>query len=752
MGFERYSQPSFLVGFALFASILPLPNQAGAQQDAKVNRNFKISRTSTKIEIDGRLTESAWENAEIIDLPYEYFPGENVTPPVRTEALVTYDDRYFYVGFRAFDPEPEKIRAHLMDRDQVRTLQQDDTVGFLLDTFNDQRRGYYFLVNPLGVQAEAIVTLSDEDWAWDMIWESFGRITAEGYTVEIAVPFHQLRFPSSGTEHTFGFAAARTWPRNVKHEIQSFYLDFGDSCWICQFNKISGFEAISPGHNIEIDPTLTSSRTDERESYPEGELERGEIELEPGLTARWGVTPSITASGTINPDFSQVEADTAQLEVNERFALFFPEKRPFFLEGEDYFRTPNRAIFTRTVANPAWGVKLTGKIGDNVLGASVTRDRMNNLVIPSNQFSDYESIDQEVTGSVFRYRRDLGRSSTVGVLGTSREADDYHNRLVGIDGFVQVAGADTLEFQVLHTHTLYPNGIAERHHQIADGFAGTGLFARYNHGTRNWGWSVSYEDFSPGFRADFGFIPRVDYRHVLAWVSRTWWGDANRWWTSFDIGPGFARTVSHNGVLLNQNIGIEGALQGPLQSKLYFYISDDKETFNNVTFDLNQRLVKFEIQPTGSMKIRLDGEWGNRIDSFNTQKGDAVSFRPGIELKIGTHVNFLFSHAYQRLNIDRGRLYQENLTEARLFYHFDVRTLVRLIVQYRSIDRNPTLFPTPVPPHDSRLNLQFLASYKLNPRTVFLVGYSDQHRGLHDLPLTQTNRTFFVKLGYAWTF
>lgn len=348
------------------------------------------------------------EKAQPIDLPYEYFPGENVSPPVRTECFVTYDDRNLYVGFNAFDPAPEKIRAHLADRDQIRTMKQDDTVGFLLDTFNDQRRAYYFLVNPLGVQGDAISTMTDEDWAWDMIWESAGRITAEGYTVEIAVPFHQFRFPRSSAELTFGFAAARTWPRNVRHEIQSFYLDFGDACWMCQFNKISGFELISPGHNVEVNPTLTSSRTDVREEFPEGGLGKGAIEVEPGLTARWGMTPNVAASGTINPDFSQVESDAAQLEVNERFALFFPEKRPFFLEGEDYYRTPNQAVFTRTVANPAWGTKLTGKIGDNTFGAFVTRDRINNLVIPSNQFSDYESIEQEVTGSVFRYRRDLG--------------------------------------------------------------------------------------------------------------------------------------------------------------------------------------------------------------------------------------------------------------------------------------------------------------------------------------------------------
>jgi hypothetical protein len=521
---------------------------------------------------------------------------------------------------------------------------------------------------------------------------------------------------------------------------------------MCQFNTISGFEAVSTGRNAELNPTLTSSRTDERVDFPAGELGKGEIEVEPGLTARWGITPSVTLNGTINPDFSQVEADVAQLEVNERFALFFPEKRPFFMEGRDFFRTPKRAIFTRTVANPAWGAKLTGRLGDNALGVFVTRDRINNMVIPSNQFSDYESIDQDVTGSVFRYRRDLGRSSTLGALYTSREATDYHNRVAGIDGFVQIADADTLDFQYIHTTTQYPDEVAKRHNQSTDAFDGRGLFAQYNHSTRHWGWSVSYEDFSPGFRTDFGFIPRVDFRQVLAWVSRTWWGDADSWWTSFYLGPGFMRAVSHDGLLTNENIGLEGALEGPMQSRLFFSVSTTKEYFNGVTFDLNQTLFAFEIQPTGSMKWRLDGEFGNDIDSFNTERGDVLAFSPGVELKIGQHINLNLSHAFQRLDVEQGRLYTENLTEARFFYHFDVRTLIRLIVQYRRIDRDPFLFPIPVPSEDSRLYLQLLGSYKVNPRTLVFVGYSDNHKGLHDLPLTKTNRTFFIKLGYAWTF
>jgi hypothetical protein len=514
---------------------------------------------------------------------------------------------------------------------------------------------------------------------------------------------------------------------------------------------VSGFQGLNPGYNLEFDPTLVSSRTDRREDIPGGELESGDVEVEPGLTGRWGITSDLTFTGALNPDFSQVEADVAQLEVNERFALFFPERRPFFLEGVDFFQTPNRIVFTRTVADPLWGSKLTGKIGANALGVFVTRDRINNLVIPSNQFSSFDSVDQEVTGAVVRYRRDVGRSSSLGVLYTGREADDYHNRVAGVDGLIQLASADTLEFQYVHTDTLYPDEVAERHNQSHEPFQGNGFTLEYSHDTRRWSWAASYRDASTGFRADSGFIPRVDTRSVEAWLSRTWWGDTDSWWTSFHLGPGFERTVNHNGMLTNQEIELEAGFQGPLQSDLFVSVGTEKEYFNGETFDLAQAFFHFEIQPSGMVKLDLWGDFGDEIDSFNTQKGDLLNLSPTVELKLGQHVNINFNHSYQHLDVEGGRLFTENLSETRFFYYFNVRTLVRLISQYRVVNQDPSLFPIPVPPRSEHLFLEFLASYKLNPRTVVFFGYSDNYVSAGNVGLTQTDRTFFIKLGYAWT-
>ncbi len=205
--------------------------------------------------------------------------------------MLTFDEVNLYVGFRAHDPEPETIRAHLMDRDQVDTLVQDDHVGFMVDTFNDQRRSFQFRINPLGVQAEAVNSSVSEDWDWDIIWYSAGRIGDEGYTVEVAVPINQLRFPAGKESLTFGFDAMRSWPRSVRHRMVSRYWDYDDSCIMCQFAQVSGFQGLDPGYNVEINPTLTSTRTDRREDFPDGNLESGDVDVDPGLTGRWGITP-----------------------------------------------------------------------------------------------------------------------------------------------------------------------------------------------------------------------------------------------------------------------------------------------------------------------------------------------------------------------------------------------------------------------------------------------------------------------------
>ena len=742
---------SFLVVF-LAVAVPALARQAPAPPPPVPPAAFQVSRATSPVKVDGVLDEDAWAHAAVVPLPFEWAPGDNTPPPVETECLVTFDAASLYLACRASDPDPSAIRAHLMDRDAIDTLIQDDHVGFMIDTYNDKRRAFQFRVNPLGVQADAIFSEMDgvEDWSWDTIWASAGTIGPGGFVVEVAIPFKQIRFPGASEPQTWGFEAFRSYPRNVRHRISSRYTDRSKSCILCQENTLEGFSGIAPGRNIELDPTVTARRTDERDELPSGPMEKGKVIGDVGLTARWGMTSNLVLTGAVNPDFSQVEADVAQLDVNTRFALFYPEKRPFFLEGLDYFTTPFQAVFTRTVADPSAGLKVTGKEGRNAVGVFITRDRVNNLVIPSNESSDMASTSDDVTGTVVRYRRDIGGESTLGALYAGREAGAYFNRVYGADGFFRFSPSDTVQFQFLHSDTEYSQEVAEAHDQPTDVGGGNALVAVYQHVGRSWVWVADYTDLDPAFRGDSGYMPRVDVRTGQAQVQRRFWGSATSWFTRMNVGVRGLVTEDHDGRLTDQTAAAYVNYMGPWQSEAFANIRLDKETYEGVTYSLRRHMFNFAIQPAGAIRLGIDGQVGDDIDFANAQPASLVRLAPFLEWKIRKPLNLQVSHAYERLAVEEGRLYAANLTQLRAVYHFNVHTFVRAILQYTDVARDPALYTSEVASSTRRLFSQYLFSYKLNPRTVLLVGYSDNLAAASRDPLTQTNRTFFVKIGYAW--
>ncbi len=392
-------------GIRLFGAVFLFASSIGAVEPA-----LRIPRIEERISVDGVLDEAAWGAAWSMTLDYEVDPGENTPPQAATEVFVYHDANRLYVGFRVDDPEAGAIRAHLADRDN---FGPDDAVGIVLDTFNDERRNYLFMVNPMGVQFDVIETM-DGHTPWDGIWASAAAITDDGWTAELEIPFSTLRFQRSETAQTWGFDAVRMYPRNLSHQMGSFARDRSNNCYLCQAHKIEGFAGVSPGKNLEIVPTLTASRTDTRDELPDGAMEGGDPEVELGATVRWGFTPNLTLSAALNPDFSQVEADALQLRVNRPFAIFFPELRPFFMEGADFFATTFDAVYTRMMRDPAWGLKLTGKEGDHTVGAYVVKDDVTNLIIPGSESSAFTSLDQGNTSTVLRYRYDVNRHFTIG--------------------------------------------------------------------------------------------------------------------------------------------------------------------------------------------------------------------------------------------------------------------------------------------------------------------------------------------------
>jgi hypothetical protein len=741
-----------------FVLWLQLVAPASASGQAKLSvvpptANYAVAPAASKIKVDGFLDEEAWQKATLIDLPYEWMPGDNTPAPVKTDCLVTFDRANLYIAFRCFDPEPKKIRAHLMDRDATDTLIQDDHISVIIDAFNDERRGFQFRVNPLGVQADANFSELEgyEDFSWDAIWASAGNITDWGYAIEMAIPFNQLRFPRTEQKQTWGFSAERSWPRNVRHRIESHPRDRNKACLICQFNKISGFENISPGRNLEFDPTFTANRTDAMDpaSFPAGALDPGKVKAEPGITAKWGVTPNLILNATANPDFSQVEADVAQLDVNTRFALYYPEKRPFFLEGGDFFLTPIQAVFTRTVADPLWGAKLTGKIGRSALGFFAAQDRINNLIFPSNQGSLSTSLDENVFGGVLRYRHDVGKGSTLGLLYTGRAGEDYANHVAGADGFLRLSTSDNLSFQYLHSETNYPGAVARDFGQKQGVFGGDALQAQFAHQTRNWQFFLGYADVNAGFRADYGFLPRVDVRMFDGQLQRTFWSDGKKWFNRILFWLRAYHTSDHSGRMTDSRIAFGGAYDGPLQTQIQATGRINREFYQGQTYDVSDFVLGIMFKPAGGLSFGIDSNFAKAIDYNNFRPAQALRLGPYAELGLGRHINLNISHNLERLESGGLRTYTANLSQARLIYNFSTRAFVRAIVQYRDVDRVPERYLDPVDPHSKGLFTQFLFSYKINPQTVLFLGYSDNSLGLQGIDITRTDRTFFLKIGYA---
>ncbi len=716
-------------------------------------RSFTIARATSPIKIDGQLDEPAWRDALHYDIPYEWSPGDNVPALVHTDFYATYDERNLYVAWRAADPNPAEIRAHLMDRDAIDTLVQDDHVVLLIDSFNDERRAVQIRINPLGVQADALNSENEgiEDWSYDFLWSSAGRITADGYVVEVAIPFSQLRFPAGSEPQTWGFDVGRSYPRSVRHRLLAWPRDRDRGCGLCQIDKVSGFVGMKPGLNLELDPTLTALRAERREPFPDGTLRKDREDTDVGLSARWGLTTNLTLSAALNPDFSQVEADAAQLDVNQRFALFFPEKRPFFLEGTDFLSTPIQAVFTRTVIDPDWGLKLTGKVGANGLGVVVTRDTANGFLVPANQSSSAVFLPGElVTGSVLRYRRDVGRGSSIGALFTGREGDAYHNRVGGADLFWRFDDSNTLAVQALHSETLYPGEVAERYGQASDAFGGEALQVQYNYTDRLWVANASYDDRSAGFRADSGFVPRVDMRKLAGWLGRNVWREGKAV-HRFTLVAGAEGVENHGGTRTDDLLWAATEIFGPQQLFIRLEVDRASQRFHGRLFeDLLSLQTYAEIQPNGGLKLTLTANGGDAVDFANVQAARYLRLVPTAELKLGRHWNAQLSHTHERLTVDGGELFTAELSQLRLVYNFNTRTFARVIAQYFSIDRDPALYGFPVGRHDEELFTQWLFSYKLNPQTVFFAGYADNSAGNESIDLTRSDRTFFLKVGYAW--
>src|SRR5881394_3133577 len=393
----------------------------------------RIPRVEATVTIDGVLGEPVWKSAARLTGFTQYRPIDSRPAADSTEVLAWYAPDAIYFGIRAYEAHGNVVRATLADRDNIGA---DDNVQILLDTFNDRRRALLFAVNPLGAQQDGVRSEGLAGAAGgqnagfrfdgvvdlnpDYVYQSHGRLTPFGYEVEVRIPFKSLRYQSGATQD-WGLQVVRI-TQHTGYEDTWAPVIRASASYLIQSGSLKQLTGMRRGLVMDVAPEFTSHVDGAPKATAYG---YGTVDPQVGLNLRWGITQNLSLTGTANPDFSQVEADVGQVTVNQRFALFFPEKRPFFLEGLEQFDTPNALIYTRRIVSPVGGAKLTGKVGGTAvayIGA-----------VYDNLATDAPSPGDHPIVNLLRLRRDLGSSSTIGLAYTDRIVGSFWNRVVGAD-------------------------------------------------------------------------------------------------------------------------------------------------------------------------------------------------------------------------------------------------------------------------------------------------------------------------------
>lgn len=496
-------------------------------------RPIGIPKIGTPLSIDGRIDEEVWKDAAVFKDFYQTSPGDNTEASKPTEVYMMYDEKHLYIAFKCWD-ERDKIRATIAKRDDVFN---EDNVRVWLDTFNDQRRAYVLGFNPLGIQQDGIYTEGrGADFSVDIVMESKGVIEEWGWSVEVMIPFKSLRY-TAGKGKNWGFNAARNIDR-LNDEFDQWLPDDRDvSGFLIKHGKITGLDEIKYERTLEIVPSVTISETGSRKRtlpistagrngfhpifFPIGVQDPGRFVNDPvkpefGLNLKYTISPNMTLDAAFNPDFAEIEADAPVVSANQRFPIFFEEKRPFFLEGKEIFNSPLQTFYSRTIVDPDVAVKLTGKSGKTTYGFLAASDNA-----PGNYSDDErndpilsrridEFVDENALFAVLRVKRDIGKENNIGFFGTARTFPKNRNFTGGFDGSLKLNSKSVMNFQFVGTHSrkfFYSPDLDRTDYRTGNGF---GYYWSLDYTTDRHGFYAEASGRTSDYRADAGFTRRTD--------------------------------------------------------------------------------------------------------------------------------------------------------------------------------------------------------------------------------------------------
>ncbi len=679
--------------------------------------------------IDGKLAPGEWDEAFKMTNFKTFQPDYGKDPSQKTEGYFLYDAENFYFAFRCYDTEPAKIKASINKRDNMFS---DDFVGIVIDTYNTMQSGYGFLVNPLGIQGDGMMSVNGNlQGDQDFIWYSKGQIDDQGYTVEYRIPLQSIRFPS-GKTITMRLGFFRQFVRTS--EVASAPpLSPEKGSLIAQTQPIT-VTGLKFKRVVEILPAVTYSN---KLAHQDGVLKRDERTTDLGLTGKVGITTDLTLDAAINPDFSQVESDAGQVDINLRYALYFPEKRPFFLEGNEIFQFAGNTeeapltamIHTRTIVDPVFGFKMTGKLGvTNTIAAIYAQD-----------YQPDGETDEHPDFSIFRLKHALKDDSYLGGFYTARDVRGGFNRVVGGDGRIRLSQTSVAAFHLFGSFTKVPGD--------RDVSGGHALAVDYVLDNRKVSLDIGYQDISTDFQVDTGFVYRTGLRRLAAFGMYRFYPKSKFfqriepfYWSYhlYDTNSNMLETFNLFTVRFQLPATTQVRFDGILANEVY---EGRRFGTSGLSFQFNSQLTK---------KIFFNGRYrragGIYYDPEAPYQGDGNRASAAVEYQPTEQFDFMldltYSDFYRRS--DKAKIYEYTILRSFNTFQFNKYLFLRGILEYNT--------------YRKRMTLDTLVSFTYIPGTVVYVGYGsafekirwtgeeylDSHRFL------ETKRGFFFKVSYLW--
>ena len=728
-------------------------------------------RTDEPPRVDGNLDDLIWQQAARITEFVQQSPVEGAPASEDTEIYIAYDDTHLYFGMYAHYADPSMVRANRADRD--RGTYGDDYISVYFDPFLDQQRAYVFTLNGYGVQTDSLLDARGSggsggmrggssrggfsgggggsysgvrygDSSWDALFDSAGTLVADGWTTEMAIPFKSLRYPAVGNQaHRWGFQIARRIRSNDETAVWS-PMSRDVSGVLTQMGLLEGISGLSTSRNLELLPTVTAVQVGSLDTTSGGFPKTSQPEG--GLNLKYGLTSDLTLDFTYNPDFSQIESDRPQIEVNQRFPLFFSELRPFFLEGQEIFSLPGPVNFvhTRTIVDPRYGGKVTGKVGNTTVGLLFANDEAPGHLDDATDRA-YGKTANVVIG---RVRYDLYAESHIGLILTDREFLDGYSRLGGVDGNFRLSDAASFGFRAITT---------QNRDQDLLGTAGNMFDVNLRSQGRNLNYFVAGYTIAPQFNTDVGFVRRRDIKAGVGNIGYRWWPE--NWLINWGPTTSYTKNWNFEDTLEDEMTRAGVNMSFARNMRLNVGVNRDMERFGGINFD------KTSYSLGGSISTFQEVSFGGYFSY-----GDQVHYGSSPFLGSGSRgMVFMtlrpFNRLQSQINISTSNLidpfddtevFDVKIYRAQSTYQFSERLLLRNIMEYNTFSR--------------KLGANVLFTYRVNSGTVFFVGYDDryqqgdlildtdnnlahhQNQRFFTTDLLRTNRAFFTKISYLFRY